>query len=104
MKEFVCPRCSASNSYKSAQCSSGYDRCYSCGVAIEWKRTDGEVEVVDSFVPDGYSVSPKTGRVLGAETGWKVTTGMLRFYSFLRLPGARDLLRRKQIEEGMLER
>lgn len=104
MPTFPCPRCSSVNEYKRMPYSSGYDRCSTCNVALEWENDDGEIRITDYFVPDWCTVSPKSNRVLGPEIGWKATTGVLRLYAFFRFPGAKKKLRKKQIYDGMLER
>jgi len=105
MLTFDCPRCLFSNTYLPPSKSDGYARCTRCNIALEWvKNSDGTIDIHNHFVPDWCTESPKTNRILAPEVGYKMPKEALKIYAFLKLPGASEALRRRQIRDGMLKR
>lgn len=74
MGKIKCPRCSCeSKGVPYLYQVKGYARCPSCGVGIEYSSSflKRNIKPNSWYIPDGCSVSPKTGNVLCSHRVYK---------------------------------
>jgi hypothetical protein len=86
MGKIKCPRCSCeSKGVPYLYQVKGYARCPSCGVGIEYSSNflKRNIKANSWYIPDGCSVSPKTGNVLCSHRVYK--SGRFVSYFFKQL-------------------